>query len=37
VPAVAWITFQGDTIQAVHHHLDVLTMLQQLGALPGAG
>jgi steroid delta-isomerase-like uncharacterized protein len=37
VQASVWVTFQGDTIQAVHHHLDMLSMLQQLGALPAAG
>ena len=37
VQASVWVTFQGDTIQEVHHHLDVLSMLQQLGALPAAG
>jgi steroid delta-isomerase-like uncharacterized protein len=31
------ITWTGNTIQEVHHHLDVLSMLQQLGALPAAG
>jgi steroid delta-isomerase-like uncharacterized protein len=37
VRASVWYTFQGDTIQTVHHHLDVLSMLQQLGALPTGG
>jgi hypothetical protein len=36
VDASAWITFRGDTIGEIHHHLDMLTLLQQLGALPGA-
>lgn len=37
VEASLWSTFQGDTIQEIHHHLDVLSMLQQLGVLPPAG
>ena len=37
VPAVFWATFQGDQIQEAHHHLDVLTLLQQIGALPTPG
>ncbi len=36
VPAVLWLIFQGDHVQEVHHHLDVLTMLQQLGAMSGS-
>jgi steroid delta-isomerase-like uncharacterized protein len=35
VPAAAWFTFDGEMVQEVHHYLDVLTLLQQLGALPG--
>lgn len=35
VPAAAWFTFDGEMVQAVHHYLDVLTLLQQLGALSG--
>ena len=30
-----WITFEGDKAREVTHHLDVLTVLQQVGALPG--
>jgi steroid delta-isomerase-like uncharacterized protein len=37
VQAVVWYTFQGEIIQEVHHHLDVMSMLQQIGALPAAG
>ena len=37
VQGVLWLTFQGDILQEVHHHLDVLRMLQQVGALPAAG
>jgi len=35
VPAAAWFTFDGEMVQEVHHYLDVLTLLQQLGALSG--
>ena len=31
VPAMLWLTFQGDQIQEVHHHIDVMGMMQQLG------
>jgi steroid delta-isomerase-like uncharacterized protein len=34
VPASLWITFSGDQMREIHHHLDVLSMLGQLGALP---
>jgi steroid delta-isomerase-like uncharacterized protein len=37
VRAALWVTFQGDTMQEIHHYLDVLSMMQQLGALPAAG
>jgi steroid delta-isomerase-like uncharacterized protein len=37
VLATVWYTFQDDRIREIHHHLDVLTMLQQLGALPAPG
>ena len=37
VQASLWVTFQGNTIQEIHHYLDVLSMMQQLGALPAAG
>jgi len=33
VPAMLWLTFQGDQIQEVHHHIDVMGMMQQLGAM----
>ena len=29
-----WVTFDGDKAREVTHHLDVLTILQQVGALP---
>jgi steroid delta-isomerase-like uncharacterized protein len=35
VEASAWHHFEGGTIREIHHHLDVLTLLQQIGALPG--
>lgn len=34
VLASLWITFSGDQAKEVHHHVDVLTMLGQLGAIP---
>jgi steroid delta-isomerase-like uncharacterized protein len=34
VPASLWITFSGDQGKEVHHHLDVLSMLGQIGVLP---
>ena len=34
VPASLWITFRGDQAKEVHHHVDVLTMLGQLEAIP---
>ena len=37
VLASLWYTIQGDTIQEVHHHLDIMTMLMQLGAIPAPG
>lgn len=35
VPAAIWYTVDGAVVQEVHHDLNVLTLLQQLGALPG--
>src|SRR5690349_14656232 len=32
VPASIWYRFQGDIIQEVHHHIDIMTMMTQLGA-----
>ncbi len=37
VLASLWYIIQGDTIQEVHHHLDIMTMLMQLGAIPAPG
>jgi steroid delta-isomerase-like uncharacterized protein len=37
VLASLWYTIEGDTIQEVHHHMDVMTMLMQLGAIPAPG
>jgi steroid delta-isomerase-like uncharacterized protein len=34
VPATVWLTFQGDKVREIHHHMDLMAMLQQLGALP---
>jgi steroid delta-isomerase-like uncharacterized protein len=30
-----WARYDGDRIRELHHHLDVLTLLQQVGALAG--
>jgi steroid delta-isomerase-like uncharacterized protein len=30
-----WVISEGESIQEIHHHLDVLTLLQQIGALSG--
>lgn len=35
VAAAIWYTVAGERVQEVHHYLDVLALLQQLGALPG--
>jgi steroid delta-isomerase-like uncharacterized protein len=35
VDASFWARYEGDRIQEIHHHLDVLALLQQIGALPG--
>ena len=35
VDATFWAHYDGDRIQEIHHHLDVLALLQQIGALPG--
>lgn len=35
VPATLWYRFDGETIEEIHHHIDLMTMLQQLGAMPG--
>ena len=34
VDATAWFRFRGDTISEIHHHLDVLMLLVQIGAIP---
>ena len=34
VDASFWTRDEGDSIQEIHHHLDVLALLQQIGALP---
>ena len=33
VPAVLWLTFAGDRIRSVHHHLDLFSLLQQVGVM----
>ncbi|HET9900810.1 MAG TPA: ester cyclase [Actinomycetes bacterium] len=35
VDASFWVRHEGETIQEIHHHLDVLSLLQQVGALSG--
>jgi steroid delta-isomerase-like uncharacterized protein len=37
VPASVWYVFQGDKIQEVHHHIDIMTMMAQIGAMPASG
>jgi steroid delta-isomerase-like uncharacterized protein len=34
VLATVWYTLQGDTIQEIRHHLDIMTMMTQIGAIP---
>ena len=34
VEASLWIQFHGDKAREVHHYLDVLSLLQQIGAIP---
>ena len=34
VQGALWYTFAGDKAREIHHHLDVLSMLQQLGVPP---
>jgi steroid delta-isomerase-like uncharacterized protein len=36
VPATLWYIFQGDKIQEIHHHIDIMTMMAQLGAMPAS-
>jgi steroid delta-isomerase-like uncharacterized protein len=37
IQASNWIRFAGDRAQETHHYLDVLALLQQIGAMPGTG
>ena len=37
VPSHTISCFDGDRIAEVHHHLDVLALLEQVGALPTPG
>ena len=34
IPATLWMSVNGDAVAEVHHHLDVLSLLAQIGALP---
>lgn len=34
IPATLWMSVSGDAVAEVHHHLDVLSLLAQIGALP---
>ena len=34
VEASLWLRFDGDKAREVHHYLDVLSLLQQIGAIP---
>jgi steroid delta-isomerase-like uncharacterized protein len=34
VPATMWYMIEGDRVREIHHHLDFMTLLQALGALP---
>jgi steroid delta-isomerase-like uncharacterized protein len=34
VEASLWLRFHGDEAREVHHYLDVLSLLQQIGAIP---
>jgi steroid delta-isomerase-like uncharacterized protein len=37
VPATIWVTFRNGKAQSIHHHIDVMAMLMQLGVLPTPG
>ena len=34
VPATLWLTFQGEQVREIHHHIDMMGMMQQLGVMP---
>jgi steroid delta-isomerase-like uncharacterized protein len=34
VPATMWYTIEDGSVREIHHHLDLLTLLQALGAMP---
>ncbi|NTU82294.1 MAG: ester cyclase [Chloroflexales bacterium] len=36
IDAIAWYTISGNRVVAMHHYIDMLTMLQQLGAFEPA-
>ncbi len=33
VPATIWLTFQGEQVREIHHHIDMMGMIQQLGVM----
>jgi steroid delta-isomerase-like uncharacterized protein len=33
-PAVLWYVFENEQMREIHHHLDVMGMMQQLGVMP---
>ena len=39
VPATLWLTFQGEQVREIHHHIDMMGMMQQLGVMssPSSG
>lgn len=37
VPATLWLTFQGEQVREIHHHIDVMGMMQQLGVMSTSG
>lgn len=34
-PAAMIVKFQGDKVKEIHHYFDMMTLLQQIGAMPG--
>ena len=34
VPGTMWYVIEGDRVREIHHHLDLLTLLQAVGAVP---
>jgi steroid delta-isomerase-like uncharacterized protein len=35
VDGTIWLRYAGDHAREIHHHLDVLALMQQIGAMPG--